>query len=104
MPHPVRMGLVATRNRDVLAEEARQAAADGMPVFITVLHSQTVSGGFGGASGSAVGATQVRAEWARRVAAIEAEGWRLDQWAIDHDQKGNPTAFPVFRRDVQDRR
>lgn len=91
------MGVIATRNRDVLVDEARKAADEGLPVFVTVLHSMS-------AAGATSGHLQVRAEWSRRVAAIEAEGWRLDQWAVDHDGKGNPVAYPVFRRAMQDRR
>jgi hypothetical protein len=88
-----------TRHSDVLADEAREAAEAGLPVFITVLHSLTTTGVFGGPN---VGSLPVRLEWAKRVAAIEAEGWRLEQWAVDHDAKGNPNAYPVFRRAPQD--
>lgn len=85
------MGLFATRNTDTLADEARKAADEGLPVFVTALHSSS-------AAGATSGNLQVRLEWASRVAAIEAEGWRLEQWTVDHDPKGLPVAFPVFRR------
>jgi hypothetical protein len=83
------MGWIKDRNVDVLADEARKAAEDGLPVFVTVLHSLAVA---------TSGDLQVRLEWGRRIAAIEAEGWRLEQWSVDRDAKGNPEAFPVFRR------
>jgi hypothetical protein len=67
------------------------SSAEGLPVFVTVLHSMSATG----ATSSWV---QVQLEWAKRLAAVEAEGWRLDQWTVSRDSKGLPEAFPVFRR------
>jgi hypothetical protein len=85
------MGWIKDRNVDVLATEARDAALRGERVFVTVLHSGAVTD-----AGS--GELQVRTEWARRIDAIEANGWRLEHWSISLDGKGNPVGVPVFRR------
>lgn len=40
------------------------------------------------------------------IDAVEAEGWRLDQWAIAADSGGAACGYPVFRRadaGIQDR-
>lgn len=84
------MGLIANRSADVLADEARQAADREEPVFVTVLHS--------GAMGATDGDLQVRLEWGKRIASVEAEGFRLDQFSVMPDAKGRPSAYVVFRR------
>jgi hypothetical protein len=83
------MGWLRDKQLDAFAGDARQAHKDGLPVFITVLSSGTLSG---------AGGIEVRLQWAQDVAAIEAEGWRLEHWTVDLDGKGQPQGFPVFRR------
>lgn len=84
------MGFIANRNVDVLADEARKAAEREDPVFVTVLHSA--------AFGATDGELQVRLEWAKRIAGVESEGYRLEQFSVMGDGKGRPTAYVVFRR------
>jgi hypothetical protein len=32
------------------------------------------------------------------IEAIEGAGWTLVDWAVAHDSKGRPEAYPLFRR------
>lgn len=74
----------------MLADEAREAAEREDPVFVTVLHSA--------AMGATDGDLQVRLEWGKRIAGVEREGFRLEQFSVMPDAKGRPSAYVVFRR------
>ena len=85
------MGWINNRQADVLASEARDARERGDLVFVTVLHSMS-------AGGATDGALQVRLEWGKRIGEVEEQGWRLEHWAVEHDERGRPCGYPVFRR------
>jgi len=89
------VGWIADRGVKVPAEEARKAARRGLPVFATALNSQSLGG-------ATSGDLQVRLEWSKRIAAIEAEGWRLEHWSVCQDEKGRAVGYPVFRRTSSD--
>jgi hypothetical protein len=85
------MGIFKGARNAVLSGEARRAVEEGRTVFapmlnvpITQQYSATVSGAVTG--------------WAEMIESIEAEGWRLEHWAIGQDMKGRPQAYPLFRR------
>lgn len=60
---------------------AASAATAGLPVFAPILRAR----GFGDAD-----------EWSRQIDVIEAQGWRLEFWAVDSNRPA--AAHPVFRR------
>ena len=37
-------------------------------------------------------------DWSAMIEAIERQGWVLAHWSAGVDAKGNPQAYPVFRR------
>ena len=82
------MGLIKQMKADSVAVEARRAATEGRTVFAPRLNTPITQHAFSG----------VIAGWAEMIEAIEAEGWRLDQWAVCTDQKDRPEAYPLFRR------
>lgn len=66
---------------------AKRAADEGRTVFTPRLVTPSLTG----LSGSV-------ASWAETIEAIEALGWRLEQWSVATDRRGGVQAFPVFRR------
>jgi hypothetical protein len=68
-----------------------EAFESGLPVFATTLHSQSLGG-------ATAGVLYVRLEWSKRIAAIEAEGWRVEHWLVCLEEKGRAVGYPVFRR------
>lgn len=75
------MGWLDNSRIKEISTEAKNAKERGDRVFTTCFE---VSWGGDDGRGSL---------WGRMIEAIEAEGWRLDQWAVS--SKG---AYPLFRR------
>ena len=82
------MGVIRNSKADKLAEQARTAYANGQFFFAAMLNSPWSSLGFSGEI----------ADWSAMIEAVEREGWVLAHWAGSSDNKGNPQAYPVFRR------
>lgn len=82
------MGWVKNLKADVIAGEARKAAERGQTVFAAMLNTPMTMPDL---SGEVPG-------WGDMVAAVEAQGWRLEHWSAGADHKGRPQAYPVFRR------
>lgn len=72
---------------DRVADDAQEAYESGQPIFtpvLTVPQRQV----------QAAGTTEI---W-REIAAIEAVGWKLDQWSIAPNMNNAVVAMPIFRR------
>ena len=82
------MGFIKDIKGDSIAKDAAKALEAGRSVFTPILNMPGSNPGMSGAVD----------DWAVMVGAIEAVGWRLDQWAVGLDAKGRPQAFPLFRR------
>ena len=82
------MGWIKDAKAGLLAQEARKAADRGQAVFAAMLNTPMSMPDL---SGEVPG-------WGDMIAAIEAEGWQLAQWAVGADHKGRPQAYPLFRR------
>lgn len=82
------MGMMKTAKAESLADDAAKATAAGRRTFAAVLNSPRtrpdMSGGID--------------DWSQMIDAVEAQGWRLEQWTVGQDGKGRPQAYPVFRR------
>lgn len=80
--------MLKTAKAQTLADEASDAIAAGRMTFAAMLNSPKtrpdMSGGID--------------DWSQMIDAVEASGWRLDQWTVGQDAKGRPQAYPVFRR------
>jgi len=72
----------------MLTTEADRAVAEGRTIFAPRINTPSSSSGL---SGSISG-------WAEMIEAIEARGWVLVHWAVAHDTKDRPGAYPLFRR------
>lgn len=82
------MGWIRDTKADVLGEEAKYVRNAGGEVFVAVLNEPKTRVGWTG---------EVK-DWTAAVAAVEAQGWRLEHWTTTTDPKGQPQAYPVFRR------
>lgn len=82
------MGWIKNAKAAMLAGEARKAAERGQRVFAAMLNSPATMADL---SGEVPG-------WGDMIDAVEASGWKLDQWAVGSDHKGRPQAYPLFRR------
>lgn len=82
------MGFIKDMKSGGLATEAQKAADGGAVVFTPRLNYPS----------SMHGMTGNISDWGEMIAAVEAVGWRLDQWAVGLDSKGRPEAYPLFRR------
>lgn len=82
------MGFIREKKAEHVGADARAAREAGMRVFAARLNTPALTWGV---SGSIKG-------WAEMIESIEAEGWVLQQWAAAVDSKGNPEAYPLFRR------
>lgn len=83
------MGIIKTAKANLIVEAAAKARDAGRRVFVAQMRSpltktEAWSGGID--------------DWSQMVDAVEAQGWRLDRWAVTLDAKGRPAAYPLFRR------
>lgn len=83
------MGMFKDVKESTMGADARRAYEAGMFVFAPRLKT---------GSGTQHTFSGPNASWAEMVEAVEAEGWRLDFWAVCTDEKGRPEAHPLFRR------
>jgi hypothetical protein len=82
------MGFVKQAKVHGITKEATRAIEEGRRVFAPKLNTPMTQSGL---SGSIAG-------WAETIEAVEAAGWKLTDWAVAHDSKGRPEAYPLFRR------
>ncbi len=82
------MGWIKDAKANSLLVEAQRAISEGRTVFAPRLNTPTTSAGF---SGSVPG-------WAEMIESVESCGWVLTHWAIAHDERHRPGAYPIFRR------
>ena len=82
------MGFFKDTKATALAQEASKALDAGMVVFTPRLNFPTTMHGMTGAI----------TDWQLMVSEVEAAGWRLEHWSVAMDTKGQPEAYPVFRR------
>ena len=82
------MGWIRNSKTDKLAEQAKTAYANGQVVFAVMLNNPAFNMGFSGEI----------PDWSAMIEAVESQGWALYHWAGSTDSKGNPQAYPVFRR------
>ncbi len=82
------MGIIRNAKSDKLAEQARAAFANGQYIFAAMLNTPHWTFGLSGEI----------PDWSAMIEAVEREGWALFQWGASTDAKGNPQAYPVFRR------
>ncbi len=82
------MGMIRDAKADKLAGQARAAHAGGQYIFAALLNTPWSNMGLSGEI----------PDWSHMIEAVEREGWVLIQWAGSTDNKGNPQAYPVFRR------
>lgn len=82
------MGLIKSAKATGLARDAQHAIEDGRRTFTPLLNTPAFNAGLSGAIDT----------WSTMIDAIEAEGWRLEHWAIGQDKQGKPQAYPLFRR------
>ncbi len=82
------MGFIKDAKANLLAQEARKAVEAGDALFTPFLNAPASASGISG---------NIR-DWALMIAAVEGEGWRLDQWTVAADNKGKAQAYPLFRR------
>ena len=82
------MGFIKETKSNQLTKEAQRAIEEGRTIFAPRLNTPMSSSGF---TGSISG-------WAEMIEAIESCGWSLEHWAIAHDDRHRPGAYPVFRR------
>lgn len=82
------MGIIKSVKQNMVATEAERAVNEGRMVFTPMLNTpasqHTMSGSVAG--------------WAEMIEAVEAKGWRLEQWSVSLDAKSRPQAYPLFRR------
>jgi hypothetical protein len=82
------VGFIKDTKAQNLGTEAKRAVEQGRTVFAPKLNTPMSQHNMSGAI----------AGWAEMVEAVEAQGWRLDQWSVAIDNKGRPEAYPLFRR------
>lgn len=82
------MGIFKDAKSNMLTTEAERAIAEGRTVYVPKLNTPATAAGLSGAVPG----------WAEMIEAVEAVGWRLDQWSVSEDTKGRPQAYPLFRR------
>ena len=82
------MGFLKDAKANAMGQEARKAAEAGDALFTPFLNTP----------GSQPNLSSNIRDWALMIAAIEGEGWRLDQWTVAADTKGRAQAYPLFRR------
>ena len=82
------MGMIRDTKANMLANQARSAYVNGQFIFAAMLNSPW----------SNIGASGEIPDWSQMIEAVEREGWVLFQWAGSSDSRGNPQAYPVFRR------
>ena len=82
------MGWIKDAKATKVAADAAKARDAGQTVFAVMLNSPATHPGLSGEI----------PDWSLMVTAIEAEGWRLEQWTASVDSKGRPQAYPLFRR------
>lgn len=81
------MGLFTDRRADVIADEATKAHQDGAVIFTPRLTVPTTQHDR---------SANITA-WSDMITAIEAAGWRLEQWTVS-GRGGDAEAYPIFRR------
>jgi hypothetical protein len=72
---------------DEVVASARRAAAEGRSVFVAAI-----------AVGAPYQSSRALPACGDLVAAIEAEGWRLEQWTVGQDALVGVQLYPLFRR------
>lgn len=82
------MGITRNTKADKLATQAREAYVNGQHVFAALMNTPTFTMGLSGEI----------PDWSAMIEAVEREGWILIQYGAAVDHKGNPQAYPVFRR------
>jgi hypothetical protein len=82
------MGFLKDAKANLLGQEARKAVEAGDALFTPFLNTPSSQPGMTG---------NIR-DWSLMIQAVEAEGWRLDQWTVAADNKGRAQAYPLFRR------
>lgn len=82
------MGFIKDAKSNMVAVEAARALAQGRTTFTPMLNTPATQHAL---SGSVAG-------WAEMIEAVEGQGWQLAHWAVAHDIKGRPQAYPLFRR------
>ena len=82
------MGIIRNAKSDKLATDAQKAYAAGQFFFSALLNYPHWT----------FGASGEIPDWSAMIEAIERQGWVLTHWSAGVDAKGNPQAYPVFRR------
>jgi hypothetical protein len=81
------VGFVANVKANQMGKDAAKARGAGRPVLVVKLNYPASKPDF---SGEIV-------DWSAMIAAVEAEGWTLCQFAGMADPKGRPEALCMFR-------
>jgi len=82
------MGFFKDQKSANLATEAERAVEEGRTVFAPKLKTPATHHGMTGAV----------AGWAEMIESVEQAGWRLAEWTVCLGSKGDPEAYPLFRR------